>query len=92
MAKKMLLVPEMEFQRLRKCDENISSNILEEVKRPNEGALVKNYTRMERVLQDPLISDGEKVARHVESMNDFLISKDKLNERQQNQGGQPSDV
>ena len=41
MAKKMLLVPEMEFQRLRKCDENVSSNILEEVKRPNEGALVK---------------------------------------------------
>ena len=78
MAKKMLLVPEVEFQRLQKCDENVSTDILDEVKRPNELALVKKYTHMERMMHDPVIPDQEKVARHVESMNDFLVLKKKL--------------
>ena len=78
MAKKMLLVPEMEFRRLKKCDEKASTDILDEVKRPNERALVKTYTHMEHMLNDPLISNEEKVARHVESMNNFTVLKDKL--------------
>lgn len=78
MAKKMLLVPEMEFRRLQKCNEKASTDILDEVKRPNERALVKTYTHMERMLNDPVISNEEKVSRHVESMNDFSVLKDKL--------------
>ena len=79
----MVLVPEMEFRRFQKCDEKVSTDILDEVTRPNERALVKNYTRMERMMHDPVIPDQEKVARHVESMNDFLLLKDKLGESSQ---------
>ena len=81
----MLLVPEVEFRRLQKCDENVSTDILDEVKRPNELALVKKYTHMERMMHDPVIPDQEKVARHVESMNDFLVLKKKLGESSQNE-------
>ena len=94
MAKKMVLVPEMEFRRFQKCDEKVSTDILDEVTRPNERALVKNYTRMERMMHDPVIPDQEKVARHVESMNDFLLLKDKLGESSQKRSEmiKPSDA
>ena len=80
-ARKMLLVPESEFRRLKQTQEgNVTSpsTILEEVKHPNERELVKKYTNIELMLQDPLKSDQEKVAEHKEMMNDFGVLKDRV--------------
>lgn len=84
-AKKMLLVPEAEFHRLKQCEQQhsekslpSSTNILPEVKRPNERELVKTYMNMERMMQDPSKSGQEKVAEHVESMNDFTVFRDRV--------------
>ena len=71
-AGKMLLVPESKFRCLKQTQEgNVTppSTILEEVKHPNERELVKKYTNIELMLQDPLKSDQEKVTEHVELMN-----------------------
>ena len=81
----MVMVPEMEFRRLQQCTEKVSTDILDEVKRPNERALVKNCTHMERMMRNPVLSDQEKVARHVESMNKFLTLISKLGESSQNE-------
>ena len=78
MAKKMLLVPEVEFQRLQECDRKASADILRQVKRPNERELVRTYTDMERTLHDPSISDQTKVAKHVEYMNDFSVLRNRV--------------
>ena len=78
MAKKMLLVPEVEFQRLQQCDRKVSTDILGQVKHPNERELVKTYTDMERTLQDPSTSDQTKVAKHVEYMNDFSVLRNRV--------------
>jgi hypothetical protein len=43
----MLLVPETEFRRLQQCDRKTSSDILGDVKRPNERELVKTNANME---------------------------------------------
>ena len=80
MASKFLLVPEMEFRRLQKCNETTSNTILEEVERPNERELVKTYQSMEQMLLDPKISNQEKVARHVEDMNKLATIKKNLKE------------
>ena len=81
----MVMVPEVEFRQLQQCTEKASKDILDEVRRPNERALVKNYTHMERMMRDPTLSDQEKVARHVESMNKFLTLKSKLGGSLQNE-------
>ena len=78
MSKKMLLVPETEFRRLQQCDRKTSSDILGDVKRPNERELVKTYANMERTLQDPSISDQNKVSKHVEYMNDFSVLRNRV--------------
>ena len=80
-AQKMLLVPESEFRRLKQTQErNVTppSTIIEEVKHPNERELVKKYTNIELMLQDPLKSDQEKVAEHKEMMNDFGVLKNRV--------------
>ena len=78
MAKKMLLVPEVEFQRLQQCDRKVSTDILGQVKRPNERELVKTYTDMERTLQDPSTSDQTKVAKQEQYMNDFSVLRNRI--------------
>ena len=60
MAKKMVMVPEVEFRRLQQCTEKASTDILDEVRRPNERALVKNYTHMERMMRDPTLLTKRK--------------------------------
>ena len=79
----MLMVPEVEFRRLQEqCGRNAlsprSMDILDEVKRPIERELVKTYSNMEHSLKDPSISGQEKVAKHVESMNDFTTLRDRI--------------
>ena len=62
MVKQMVLVPELDFQRLQQWEKSVpqSSDILDSVKRPNEKELVKIYSDMENVLQDPSITEQEK--------------------------------
>ena len=83
MAKSMLLVPETEFHRLQEqCGRYTSgagsTDILAEVKRPVERELVKTYDNIEHTFKDPSISSQEKVAKHVESMNDFTTLRDRI--------------
>ena len=47
------------------------------MKRPNEREHVKTYTDMELILQDPSTSDQTKVVKHVESMNDFSVMRNR---------------
>ena len=98
MAKSMLLVPEAEFLRLRQqCELDSTGDrsraaILEEVKQPIERELVKTYTNMTHMLKDPSIPDQERVAKHVEAMNNFSNKSERIigssgqhQERQQRQ-------
>ena len=83
MAKSMLLVPEAEFLRLRQQCEldstgDRSRTILEEVKQPIERELVKTYTNMTNMLKDPSIPDQERVAKHVEAMNNFTNKSERI--------------
>ena len=48
------------------------------MKRPDERELVKTYANMERTLRDPSISDQNKVAKHVEYMNDFSVLRNRI--------------
>ena len=83
MAQEMILVPEMEFQRLKECNENDtrSSEILNEVKRPDETELVKIYRGMENALNDSSIPAQEKRQKHVQAMNNFTLLRDRINNR-----------
>ena len=83
MAQEMILVPEMEFQRLKECDKNDtrSSEILNEVKRPDETELVRIYRDMENALNDSSIPAQEKQQRHVQAMNNFTLLRDRINNR-----------
>ena len=83
MAQQMILVPEMEFERLKECDKNDtrSSEILNEVKRPNEMELVKIYRNMENALNDDSIPAQEKQQKHVEAMNNFTLLRDRINNK-----------
>ena len=59
---KQMVLPELDFQRLQQWEKSVpqSSDILDSVKRPNEKELVKIYSDMENVLQDPSITEQEK--------------------------------
>ena len=83
MAQQMILVPEMEFERIKECDKNDtqSSGILNEVKRPNETELVKIYRNMENALNDDSIPAQEKQQKHVEAMNNFTLLRDRINKK-----------
>ena len=81
MAQQMILVPEMEFQRLKQCGIQQSNEILNDVKRPNETELIKIYRDMENTLNDTTIPAQEKQQKHVEAMNNFTLSRDRVNNR-----------
>ena len=81
MAQQMILVPEMEFQRLKQCGIQQSNEILNDVKRPNETELVKIYRDMENTLNDTSIPAQEKQQKHVEAMNNFTLFRDRVNNR-----------
>ena len=80
MARKMILVPEAEFRRLKQSELNVTSasTILEDVKHPNEQEMVKTYMGMEKMLQDPSKPDQQQVAEHVERMNAFGVLKNRV--------------
>lgn len=83
MVKTLVLVPEAQFRRLQQCEQRSASTILSDVKHPNERELVKTYTDMERVIQDPQRSEQEKVAEHVDAMNDFTVLRDRVSGRRE---------
>ena len=78
MARKMILVSEKEFETIKQCKKSPSSSILQEVKRPNDGQLVKTYMGMEQMINNPLLSNQERVAKHVDDMNELTALKEKI--------------
>lgn len=75
MADKLVLVPDEQFRRIQQQSDK---SILANVKRPHDQELVKTYTNIERVMNDPMRTDQEKVAEHVEAMNKFTSLKNRV--------------
>ena len=80
MAKKMILVPEKDFEDMKQCNQSstTTSSILKNVKSPNEVQLVKTFTGMEKTMNNPFLTKEEKMGKHINEMNEFTALKKKI--------------
>ena len=76
-VRKLVLVPEALWQRCSNVTNNKQSTMAN-IKRPVENALYESVSEMNNAVVDPMLSDSEKVDKHVAALNDLSVLKERM--------------
>ena len=76
-VRKLVLVPEALWQRCTNANNNKQST-LSNLKKPIENALYESVSEMNNAAANPMLTDSEKVDKHVEALNDLSVLKERM--------------
>ena len=82
-VRKLVLVPEALWQRCTTIT-NSKQSTMANIKRPVENALYESVSEMNNAVVDPMLSDSEKVDKHVAALNDLSVLKERMKANQYN--------
>ena len=76
-VRKLVLVPEALWQRCTTIT-NSKQSTMANIKKPVENALYESVSEMNNAVVDPMLSDAEKVDKHVAALSDLSVLKERM--------------